>query len=100
IAHSCALSGKWLSRTSRGSVLYKFLLIFSIGSSVAMDSLILTCFKCGAKSLLRKEQLGGDICCQQCGLQVLQHQKAGIDSHLQEELCSYCNSNVISDKNQ
>uniref|UniRef100_T1ILE8 TRAF-type domain-containing protein n=1 Tax=Strigamia maritima TaxID=126957 RepID=T1ILE8_STRMM len=44
------------------------------------------------------QQLGGDKCCQRCGLEVLQHEKAESDSHFQEELCSYCNSSVGPDK--
>uniref|UniRef100_T1JC18 TRAF-type domain-containing protein n=1 Tax=Strigamia maritima TaxID=126957 RepID=T1JC18_STRMM len=43
------------------------------------------------------QQLCVDIYCQRCGLQILRHEKAEIDSHLQE-LCSYCNSNVDPDK--
>uniref|UniRef100_T1IS05 MATH domain-containing protein n=1 Tax=Strigamia maritima TaxID=126957 RepID=T1IS05_STRMM len=63
-----------------------------------MDSVLIRCFKCDAKNLLPVQQLSGDVRCQLCGLQVFQHQKAGIDSHLEEELCSYCNSNVDPDK--
>uniref|UniRef100_T1IJI3 TRAF-type domain-containing protein n=1 Tax=Strigamia maritima TaxID=126957 RepID=T1IJI3_STRMM len=61
----------------------------------AMDTVLIMCFKCGSKSLFR---IGGDFCCRKCGSQVLRHEKAGIDSYLHEELCSYCNSSVDPDK--
>uniref|UniRef100_T1IJI5 MATH domain-containing protein n=1 Tax=Strigamia maritima TaxID=126957 RepID=T1IJI5_STRMM len=61
-----------------------------------MDSVLITCFKCDAKNLLPVQQLSGDVYCQRCGRGL--HQKAGIDSHLQEELCSYCNRSVDPDK--
>uniref|UniRef100_T1J736 MATH domain-containing protein n=1 Tax=Strigamia maritima TaxID=126957 RepID=T1J736_STRMM len=67
-----------------------------------MDSMVITCFKCGLKSRLRKDQLlCGDICCQQCGQLLFQNclnkdfeAEKGDDggSHSSDkQLCSYCN---------
>uniref|UniRef100_T1JD62 MATH domain-containing protein n=1 Tax=Strigamia maritima TaxID=126957 RepID=T1JD62_STRMM len=91
-------------------------------SSVCMASDIITCFKCGLKTFILKEQFYGDIYCQRCGSKTNSGEKAVFhnaninftsnipkdkaprksysekDSGTFVQYCDYCNSAVDKDK--